>query len=213
MNKLFFSCLIGLISWTFTPSTNVHAQSLRGDAEQSQKYSGSFSTTNPSKTTAKDAETSKKGVVELIDPEEGIEEMDVPSVKMSNKELEKRLDYFHKGTWKHVTKQSSEKKKPLMVDFYTDWCRVCKQMDQETFADEEVTKNIKKNYIAYRLDAEKQKEVAEQYDVHSFPTFIFISPDGKELGRITSYLTKEAFKKELNKYKIEIPHTKYSEFR
>ena len=46
--------------------------------------------------------------------------------------------------------------KIIMVDFYTNWCIPCKQIDSETFTNEEVINMIEKNFTPIKIDAESK---------------------------------------------------------
>lgn len=122
--------------------------------------------------------------------------------------------YFYKGSLEKLEEEAREMNKPYFIDFYTDWCAPCKQMDKETFVHPEVMSFIKKNYLAYKLNGEKKEAgVAKLNKVKAYPTIIFFDKDSHEIGRIESYLGTQAFLSRLKKHKPRVPNTRYSEFR
>jgi thioredoxin-related protein len=49
--------------------------------------------------------------------------------------------------------------KKIFIDVYTDWCGWCKRMDATTFANPIIADYMNTNYIAVKLDAERQDTV------------------------------------------------------
>lgn len=47
-------------------------------------------------------------------------------------------------------------KKLVVIDVYTDWCGWCKRMDRDTYSNEEVVKYLNKNFIASKMNPEKE---------------------------------------------------------
>ncbi|MGB1205123.1 MAG: thioredoxin family protein [Chitinophagales bacterium] len=164
----------------------------------------------------KSSKKMKEGVIFLEKEDElGASEgaIDVREMVLDDALVKDRLSYFHKGSWKSLENKAKIEKKPIILDFYADWCRPCKQMDRESLANEEVAAYIKENYIAYKVDTEKEKEIAENFKVENLPAFVFLDHNGQEIGRVSSYLTKEAFFKTLKKNKPKVPNTNFSDFR
>jgi thiol:disulfide interchange protein len=94
--------------------------------------------------------------------------------------------------------RASSERKPVMVDFYTDWCRWCVRLDQTTYADRAVRTALRR-VIPVKLDAERGgREQAERYGVDGYPTVIFLDAQGQELGRIPGYLPPRPFLRELD---------------
>ena len=102
---------------------------------------------------------------------------------------------FIKEDWAKAQKLAKETGKPIMVDFYTEWCGWCKVMDKKTFSDSAVQVKLKSSYISLKLDAERGigREVAMKYRVTGFPTFGFFSADGNLIGKISGYQEIEPY--------------------
>lgn len=100
------------------------------------------------------------------------------------------IDFF-KGTWSEVLQQSQKEGKPIFLDVYTSWCAPCKKLAKTTFTDQKVGAFFNANFINYQIDAEKGEgiDLAKQYGVGSYPTCIFINPDGKRVHQFLGFKT------------------------
>ncbi|MFO7722642.1 MAG: thioredoxin family protein, partial [Bacteroidales bacterium] len=63
--------------------------------------------------------------------------------------------------------------KPMMLFFYTDWCKFCKEMDKTTFSNEQIGAYINQHFYCVRINA-------EGYDTLTWNDTIYINPGGKE---------------------------------
>lgn len=82
-----------------------------------------------------------------------------------------------------------ESGKPLMVDFWADWCGWCHRLDETTYVDPEVVR-LSRRFVAVKIDTEGRPEdvaVAIRYNVAVLPTIAFLSPEGHPLVKITAY--------------------------
>ena len=114
-------------------------------------------------------------------------------------------------------KQAVEAKKPILIDFTgSDWCGWCKKINQETLSQAAFKKFAAEKLVLFEADfphkkpqtpaVKKQNETLKnKHKVDGFPTFVLVSPEGKELGRIDGYLEggPKAFMAELNKFTIK----------
>jgi thiol-disulfide isomerase/thioredoxin len=79
--------------------------------------------------------------------------------------------------------------KPLMIDFWAEWCGWCQRLDQTTYLDPDVIK-LADGFVAVKINSEgspREQEVALRYDVASLPTIAFVSPGGRLITRLTGY--------------------------
>jgi tetratricopeptide (TPR) repeat protein len=96
-----------------------------------------------------------------------------------------------------ILKKAKAEKKPVMIDVYAVWCGPCKLMDRTTFVDPKVIAWAKANVIPARFDAEKGegRRVSMRYAAFSFPTTLFLDPDGNEIDRLLGAFGPEDFRK------------------
>lgn len=68
--------------------------------------------------------------------------------------------------------------KPVILDFYADWCVSCKEMDHTTFANNSVKETLK-NFIVLRADVtandDDDKNLMSNYNVIAPPTILFFA--------------------------------------
>lgn len=83
-------------------------------------------------------------------------------------------------------RDAKAKKKPVMADFYTDWCGWCKKLDKDTYSDPKVAALAEK-FICVKVDGEKYPDLVSKYGISGYPTIVFLDMDGKEVGRIVGY--------------------------
>ena len=79
-----------------------------------------------------------------------------------------------------------------VIDYFGTWCQPCKQLAPIL---EEVSNEIK-DINFYKLDVDKNADIAQEYEIRGIPTLILFQ-DGKEIKRITGVNSKEDLKKEL----------------
>ena len=74
--------------------------------------------------------------------------------------------------------------KPLLVDFYADWCGPC-QMMSKILA--EVGAQMKEEIQVVKIDTERYPQIASQHNIHALPTMILFS-NGQPVDRIEGVL-------------------------
>ena len=103
---------------------------------------------------------------------------------------------------KAVEKSKSEKK-VIMIDIYTDWCGICKEMDKTTFAEKKVI-DYTTNFITLKFNPEKASngnDILRKYNVSGFPTMLFINSNGFVIKKIVGYIESDELLNEMENIK------------
>jgi len=93
-------------------------------------------------------------------------------------------------------KIAREKNKPVMIDFYADWCGWCHRLDSDTYSSGEVV-NKSKDFVNLKIDADAERDLVQRYRITGLPTILFIDGTGREIHRIVGYKAPDAFSKEM----------------
>jgi thioredoxin-like negative regulator of GroEL len=91
--------------------------------------------------------------------------------------------------FEEALKKAQKSGKPLIVDFWADWCTWCERLDQNTYADPLVVAKSQ-DFVAVRVNTEgsrREVDVAVRYHVGSLPTIVFLSPLGRQIGRVNGF--------------------------
>lgn len=106
---------------------------------------------------------------------------------------EKVFNYEVNKEWKY------EGDKPCIIDFYADWCGPCKKVAPVL---EELAKEYDGKIIIYKVDTEKQKELAGAFGIRSIPSLLFIPVTGQP-QMSQGALPKEQFEKIINEFLLK----------
>ena len=88
--------------------------------------------------------------------------------------------------------------RPVMLDFYADWCTSCKEMERYTFSDKSVQAALS-NAVLLHADVTKNdpvdQELLKHFGIFGPPTIAFYGPDGEERRnfRVVGYMKAAEF--------------------
>ena len=93
-------------------------------------------------------------------------------------------------TWDVTVLQSD---KPVLVDFWAEWCGPCKAMGPSV---DKLAEEMGEELLVVKLDTQNNTETAAKYGVMSIPTFLLIK-DGEVVHTMMGAKPYDAFKAEV----------------
>lgn len=84
-----------------------------------------------------------------------------------------------------------EGEKPCIVDFYATWCGPCKMLSPII---EELSKEYEGKVDIYKVDVDKEEDIAAAFGIRSIPTLLFC-PVGKQPTLTQGAMPKNELKK------------------
>ena len=108
--------------------------------------------------------------------------------------LKKVVDYeTNPNDWKYLGD------KPAIIDFYADWCGPCKKMAPDI---EKLSKEYAGKIYIYKVNVDKEQELASAFGIQSLPTIWFVPMKGDprmSVGALTKVQMKDMIDKVLLK--------------
>lgn len=86
--------------------------------------------------------------------------------------------------------------KPVLVDFFAEWCGPCKMMSPIL---KEVKETLQDKVAILKIDVDKNQAIAAKYQVRGVPTLI-IYKEGKQVWRQSGVVQKNDLIRILNSF-------------
>lgn len=108
-------------------------------------------------------------------------------IEIGKKEFLAKVVNYEKNTttWEYLGD------KPAIIDFYADWCKPCKLVEEPL---EELAKEYEGKIYVYKVNVDKHKDLAKEIGISSIPTIIF-APIGQDPQILMGAKSKEELKK------------------
>lgn len=106
-----------------------------------------------------------------VQPAIGQKDPDKP-IHLTKAEFVKKVMDYQKNPNEWIYKGD----KPAIIDFYADWCAPCKKVAP---ALDELAKEYAGKVYIYKIDIDKEKELANLFGIRNIPTYLIIPMEGK----------------------------------
>lgn len=117
------------------------------------------------------------------------------------------IDFETKLTWPEIKEKALKNKKYIFIDTYTTWCIPCQEMVKNVFTEKKVAEFFNQNFInvTIQMDSTRKDDLrtknwrnqakifAKTYLINSYPTYIFLNPQGYFVHYISGSSSADEF--------------------
>jgi thioredoxin 1 len=86
--------------------------------------------------------------------------------------------------------------KPVLVDFWAEWCGPCKMLAPVL---DEVAEDVGDSAKIVKVDVQENQEIAAKFGIQAIPTLL-IFKNGEKVGELRGLTGKEEIKEELSRH-------------
>ncbi len=130
----------------------------------------------------------------LLLPLAGISQTSTNKITLAN---DQGIQFVSDLNWQEVIEKAKTENKMIFVDCYTTWCAPCKAMEKNVYHLDKVGAFFNEHFISVKVQMDQTrndddfvkswyrdaKEIEKRYSIDAFPTYLFLSSDGKPLHR------------------------------
>jgi thioredoxin-related protein len=110
-------------------------------------------------------------------------------------------------SWNEILTKAKVENKYVFVDFYTTWCAPCKQMEKYIYPLKKVGDFFNRNFVSVKVQMDKTardneqvknwyeeaKKMEKNFSINVYPTYLFLSSEGKPLHRAAGGFPEQKF--------------------
>jgi len=94
-----------------------------------------------------------------------------------------------RSNFKAALLEAEQRRLPLLVHFYADWCMPCQRMERDVFTSPKLKEFLGTHFVAVKLDSDHHQDIVRRYGVETLPSDLVIdSLTGKVLVLHSDFL-------------------------
>ncbi len=113
----------------------------------------------------------------------GFQSQSSPKETTQKKEIitKQPIQFIEEVPFDSVLVKAKKEGKIIFADFHADWCKPCKEMEQQVFTKPNVADYFNEHFINYKINIKTDigKQLKQQYRVYDFPSLLFIDHTGE----------------------------------
>jgi thioredoxin 1 len=117
----------------------------------------------------------------------------LPGIKVEENEMSENVKYVTDSSFEKDVLQSD---KPMLVDFWAEWCAPCRMLAPTLDA---VAEQFAESAGVVKVNVDDNTSTAQRYGIKGIPTLILFSA-GKEVERVVGATTKESISRMIEKH-------------
>jgi thioredoxin-related protein len=91
-------------------------------------------------------------------------------------------DGIHWYDYEEGTVLMQREGKKGFLSFYAEWCKYCKIMDEQTFSNAAVVAYLNRNFVAMKINSDKETRMAADFGVRGLPSTWFLTASGERIS-------------------------------
>jgi uncharacterized protein YyaL (SSP411 family) len=76
----------------------------------------------------------------------------------------------------------------VILDLVAVWCHWCHVMEETTYRDPEVVRQIREHFVAVRVDQDSRPDLSNRYEDYGWPATVIFDAGGNELVKFAGYI-------------------------
>jgi thioredoxin-related protein len=139
-------------------------------------------------------------VIFFLQSQDGNVQVDNSAAKGADPQINWIWNDLNKGV-----QVAKEVDKPVLINFWAEWCSWCVKMDKEVMSDGEVIDFVSENFVPVKIDSDlpENRRLLMLYRITGHPSFVILDKNGKFLGKAVGYMPKDIFLQVLEAYVTE----------
>ena len=81
---------------------------------------------------------------------------------------------------------ANQERRLVLIHFYSDTCPPCRRLEQVVFPNPEVCRAMSMNYVPVKINGERARDTAKQFQVDRWPTDVIADAQGRVVYKTVS---------------------------